>query len=138
MVFNHTSDRHPWFVDAAGEPGAQHRDWYIWSATNPDYVGPGGQQVWYALDNAWYYAIFWSGQPDLNYRNPAVTEEIYRVTRHWLDNMWADGFRLDAIRYLVEEGLKQQDTASTHDWLRKWLPVRLPDLMPWTSAMSMR
>ena len=94
---------------------ARH-DWYIWSATNPGYAGPWGEKVWYPSVAGFYYAIFWSGQPDLNYTDEAVTEEMYQVTRFWLQDVGVDGFRLDAVRYLVEEGNNQQDTAETHEW----------------------
>jgi glycosidase len=58
--------------------------------------------------------------PDLNYRNPAVTSEIYDVTRFWLQEMGVDGFRMDAIRHLIEDGKVQENTAATHQWLRDY------------------
>jgi glycosidase len=117
LVLNHTSSRHPWFQDAA-TPTLGHRDWYIWSETDPHYPGPWGETVWHPLGDAWYYGIFWSGMPDLNYRNPAVGEEMLRVTRFWVEEMGADGFRLDGVRHLFEEGQIQENVPETHDWLR--------------------
>jgi glycosidase len=58
--------------------------------------------------------------PDLNYRNPTVTEEIYDVTRFWLEEMGVDGFRMDAIRHLIDDGRAQENTPETHRWLREY------------------
>ncbi len=117
LVINHTSSNHPWFVDAARDPQSAYRPWYIWSDEKLTYKGPWGQPVWYERGNAWYYAIFWDGMPDLNYRTQAVTDEIYQVTRFWLEEMGVDGFRMDAIRHLVEDGQVQENTPETHQWL---------------------
>jgi alpha-amylase len=56
--------------------------------------------------------------PDLNYRNPAVGEEMLKVTRFWLEEMGVDGFRLDGVRHLVEDGAIQENVPETHEWLR--------------------
>jgi len=119
LVINHTGIDHPWFqASNAGDP--QFRDWYIWSSEKPGYNGPWGEQVWYPGKNGYYYAVFWSGMPDLNLKNPAVTEEFYKITRYWLTEMNVDGFRLDAIRHFVEEGSNQENTRETHTWLQKY------------------
>lgn len=117
LVLNHTSDQHPWFVDSASGPDAVHRDWYIWSDTDPGYLGPWGQQVWHAKNGAYYYGLFWGGMPDLNLENPAVSAELHSVARFWLAEMGADGFRLDAARHYIEEGKVQANTPETHAWL---------------------
>lgn len=117
MVLNHTSSSHPWFINASAGPEAEYRDWYVWSNENPGYVGPWGQKVWHRRGGAYYYGIFWEGMPDLNYHNPQVTEAMYEVTRFWLEEMGADGFRLDAVRYLIEDGPRQASTPQTHAWL---------------------
>ncbi len=122
LVLNHTSSEHPWFVEAS-KPGSAYRDWYIWSETNPGYLGPWNQQVWHQLGDKYYYGMFWSGMPDLNYRTPAVTEEMLKITRYWLQDMGADGYRLDAIRHLIEEGQVQENTPATHEWLRQFNQV---------------
>jgi glycosidase len=116
LVLNHTSWEHPWFVDAVQGPQAERRDWYIWRDENPAYVGPWGQKVWYAYQGDYYYAIFWEGMPDLNYRNPEVTEVSYAIARFWLDEMGVDGFRLDAAQYLIEDGQQQAGASATHAW----------------------
>ncbi len=120
LVISHTSNQHPWFQEAAGGPDAPRRDWYVWSEEQLTYRGPWGQQVWYKRGADYYYAIFWEGMPDLNYRNPEVTDEIYEVTRFWLEEMGVDGFRMDAIRHLIEDGQQQENTPETHAWLQAW------------------
>jgi alpha-amylase len=116
MVYNHTSTKHPWFIESRDQPESTKRDWYVWSSTNPGYQGPWGEQVWYPTVSGYYYAIFWIGQPDLNYTDQAVSDEMYNVARFWLQDIGVDGFRLDAVRYLIEDGKDQQDTPETLAW----------------------
>jgi alpha-amylase len=116
MVYNHTSNKHPWFIESRDQPESTKRDWYVWSSTNPGYQGPWGEQVWYSTVSGYYYAIFWIGQPDLNYTDQAVSDEMYNVARFWLQDIGVDGFRLDAVRYLIEDGKDQQDTPETLAW----------------------
>jgi glycosidase len=66
----------------------------------------------------YYYGVFWQGMPDLNYGNPAVVREMEKVTAYWLKEMGVDGFRFDAIPYLVEEGSQLKHTRGTHEVLR--------------------
>lgn len=103
LVLNHTSDVHPWFEASVAEDPT-YTDWYVWEDEKPSYIGPWGQNVWYrnAAREQFYYAVFWSRMPDLNHENSAVTAEINDIGRFWLEDMGADGFRLDAIRYLTE------------------------------------
>jgi len=119
LVLNHSSSQHPWFEAALrGDPA--YRDWYIF--VPPDRVpttrGPWNQQVWQEKNGQHYYGIFWSGMPDLNYRTPAVTAEAYRIAEFWLGDVGVDGFRLDAIRHLIEDGDVMNDTPETIAWLR--------------------
>ncbi|MBC8098621.1 MAG: alpha-amylase, partial [Armatimonadetes bacterium] len=88
-VLNHTSSQHPWFIDSQ-QAGSEYDDWYVWRAENPGYQGPENQTVWYKRGDRYYYGIFWSEMPDLNYRNPDVTAEMYAVTRFWLDEVGID------------------------------------------------
>ncbi|NOZ26748.1 MAG: alpha-amylase [Chloroflexi bacterium] len=118
MVLNHTSSKHPWFQSARSDPNSPYRDFYIWSDQDPGYKGPWGQRVWHRSPTGYYYGIFWAGMPDLNYDNPAVTAEMEKVIRFWLEDMGVDGFRLDAVKHLVEEGRVQENTPATHAWLR--------------------
>jgi glycosidase len=119
LVLNHTSTEHPWFVDSASGPDAEKRDWYRWSPTDDGSRAPwaGGGPVWHRNGEEYYFAMFWEGMPDLNYENPEVTAEMQNAARFWLEEMGADGFRLDAVRHLLEEGTNYSGTTSTHQWL---------------------
>ncbi len=119
LVLNHTSRQHPWFI-AARDPTSPYRNYYIWADTNPGYHGPWGQKVWIPHSTGYYYALFWEGMPDLNYTNPAVTREMNAVINFWLTETGIDGFRLDAIKYLIEKGPQQENTPATHEWLRSF------------------
>lgn len=119
FVMNHTSTKHPWFQQAL-TPGSPYHDWYVWSETDPGTPGPWGQKAWYRASNGlYYYAIFWDQMPDLNYENPAVREEMKKVTSFWLEEVGIDGFRLDAVRYVVE-GDQLADSKANHAFLEEW------------------
>jgi alpha-amylase len=117
LPLNHTSVENPWFIQSQ-DPLSPYRDWYIWSPTDPGYRGPWNQVVWHRLNGEYFYGFFWEGMPDLNYKNPQVTEEMHNVARFWLEDIGVDGFRLDAIGDLIEEGTQQIETSATHQWLR--------------------
>jgi alpha-amylase len=116
LVINHTSDQHPWFVDAS-KPGSAHQDWYLWSNDPPTVAGPGGRPVWHPDGKRWYYGYFSDTMPDLNLENPDVTAEIDRIARFWLEDVGVDGFRIDAARHLIEDGATLQNTDATFAWL---------------------
>ena len=122
LVLNHTSNLHPWFF-ASRQPESRFRDWYLWTETPPEFLGPWGQTVWHQAGLSAYYGLFWSGMPDLNYRNPEVTMQVYDIVRFWLDEIGVDGFRLDAIRHLIEDGETQENTPATHFWLKGFYAV---------------
>jgi alpha-amylase len=131
LVINHTSSQHPWFIQSQ-DPKSTYRNWYVWADAYPGWKGPWNQQVWYPLNNAYYYAFFWEGMPDLNYSNPDVTAEMENITRFWLDDVGIDGFRLDAIGSLIEEGPVTIETKSSHDWFAnyyKYYKGLAPDAM---------
>ncbi|HEX9027709.1 MAG TPA: alpha-amylase family glycosyl hydrolase, partial [Anaerolineales bacterium] len=120
MVFNHTSDQNPWFK-AAQDPKSPYRNWYIWSKTDPGFVGPFNEKVWYkAPSGDYYYAVFDQIMPDLNYQEPAVTAKIDDITRFWLQDVKVDGFRLDAVRYLVEQDKQLADSPANHQWFKQF------------------
>ncbi|WP_423226652.1 alpha-amylase family glycosyl hydrolase [Candidatus Amarolinea aalborgensis] len=119
MVLNHTSNEHPWFLEAQ-QPSSAKENWYIWSTKRPPYLGPWGQNVWHKLGDRYYYGIFWEGMPDLNYRNPDVVAEMDKVSAFWLQEMGVDGFRLDAARYILEDEEKQASTPETHQWWKRY------------------
>ena len=120
FVPNHSSSDHPWFQSALHDPSSPYRSWYRWSAVNPNQQGPWGQVAWHKspVRDEYYYGVFWQGMPDLNYATPAVLQETRKVTAYWLKEMGVDGFRFDAVPYLVEEGNQLKHTKGTHDVLR--------------------
>jgi len=136
-VPNHTSAQNPWFLEAQS-PTSARRDWYVWNTTNPGWTQPfGSAPTWYAGGGAFFYAIFWSGMPDLNWLNPAVPAALNAAADGWLAH-GVDGFRLDAVRYLVANGPGnlQEDQPQTHAALRGFaadVRSRLPNALP--SAM---
>ena len=118
FVINHTSSEHPWFLSSQ-DPASGFRNWYVWEGKNPGRSGPWGQNAWYETNGYYYYAPFWSEMPDLNYHEPMVTKAIYNASKFWLD-LGVDGFRVDAARYLFEEGVTQQDSKSSIAWFQDW------------------
>jgi alpha-amylase len=119
LVINHTSSQHPWFESAGASLLSPRRDWYVWRHDDPGWTQPWGgiSPTWHrnAVDGWYYYGIFSAVMPDLNYRNPPVLAEVEQVARQWL-SAGADGYRLDAARYLVANGPGplQQDQPQTH------------------------
>jgi len=122
LVLNHTSDQHPWFMESRSSPDNPRRDWYVWSDTDTRYRGVRiifldtemSNWAWDPISKAYYWHRFFSHQPDLNYDNPAVREEMWDVMKFWL-NFGVDGFRLDAVPYLVErEGTSCENLPETH------------------------
>lgn len=122
MVLNHTSSQHPWFQAALHDTTSPYRNWYRWSPTKPNQKGPWGQEVWYKspVRDEYYYAVFWSGMPDLNYETPAVRAEAKKIARFWLTEMKVDGFRLDAVPFLMEDGGKLAGSPGTHRLLHEY------------------
>ncbi len=121
MVLNHASSEHPSFQAALRDPASPYRAWYRFSPT-PGGKGPWGAEAWHRspVRDEYYYGVFWKGMPDLNYETPAVREEAKKIATFWLREMGVDGFRLDAVPYLVEEGNCQKDCAGTHAFLREY------------------
>jgi len=115
LVLNHSSSQHPWFL-ASQDPNSPYRDWYRWSDENPGGFSEDGRPVWHAAGGDYYYGYFWSGMPDLNYENEEVTSEMLDIARFWAIDMGVDGFRIDAARYLIENGKTIANTPETHAW----------------------
>ncbi|HEV8558819.1 MAG TPA: alpha-amylase family glycosyl hydrolase [Actinophytocola sp.] len=110
FVPNHTSDRHPWFVDARSTKDSLRRDWYLWADPRPGGGPPNnwrsvfGGPAW-TLDEPtgqYYYHAYLPEQPDVNWRNPEVQQAQSDVMRFWLDR-GVDGFRVDACRQLIKD-----------------------------------
>jgi maltose alpha-D-glucosyltransferase / alpha-amylase len=123
LVVNHTSDQHPWFQAARQAPrGSAERDFYVWSDTEQKYKDARiifsnterSNWTWDSVAKQYYWHRFFSHQPDLNYDNPKVVEEILKIMHYWLD-MGVDALRMDAIPYLVErEGTSCENLHETH------------------------
>ncbi|MBV8914321.1 MAG: maltose alpha-D-glucosyltransferase, partial [Acetobacteraceae bacterium] len=108
-------------------PGSDERNFYVWSHTDEKYAGTriifldteSSNWTWDPVANAYYWHRFYSHQPDLNFDNPQVLEEVLKVMRFWLD-LGVDGLRLDAVPYLVErEGTNNENLPETHDILKQ-------------------
>ncbi|WP_354684380.1 maltose alpha-D-glucosyltransferase [Cupriavidus necator] len=127
LVINHTSDQHPWFQRARkAKPGSAARKYYVWSDHDQSYAGTRiifcdtekSNWSWDPVAGAYFWHRFYSHQPDLNFDNPQVLNEVLSVMRFWLD-MGIDGLRLDAVPYLVErEGTSNENLPETHAVIR--------------------
>jgi maltose alpha-D-glucosyltransferase/alpha-amylase len=123
LVINHTSDQHPWFKAARlSPPGSPEREMYVWSDTDQKFREARiiftdtekSNWTWDETAKAYYWHRFFSHQPDLNFDNPRVVDEVLKAMRFWLD-MGVDALRMDAIPYLVErEGTNCENLAETH------------------------
>jgi maltose alpha-D-glucosyltransferase/alpha-amylase len=127
LVLNHTSDQHPWFQEARKNSESPYRDFYVWSDTDQKYTGTRiiftdtepSNWSWDEVAEQFFWHRFFSSQPDLNYDNPAVREEMKKVAQFWLD-MGIDGFRADAVPYLIErEGTSNENLPETHAYLKE-------------------
>jgi maltose alpha-D-glucosyltransferase/alpha-amylase len=141
LVVNHTSDQHAWFQRARrAAPGSRWRDFYVWS-DDPDHYTDAriifkdfetSNWAWDPVAQAYYWHRFYSHQPDLNFDNPAVREAVLGVLDFWAAR-GVDGFRLDAIPYLIErEGTSCENLPETHavlKELRRRLDERFPGRM---------
>ena len=143
LVVNHTSDQHPWFKEARSSRDNPKRDWYVWSDTDTRYQGvpivfvdtETSNWAWDPISKSYYWHRFFSHQPDLNFDNPAVFETVWDVMKFWLD-LGVDGFRLDAVAYLVErEGTLCENLPETHGIIRE-LRKRLDTAYPGTMLLA--
>jgi alpha-glucosidase len=114
-VPNHTSDRHPWFIESGSSRDNPRRNWYVWREGTPDcppnnwrsVLGGGPAWEWDEKTSSWYSHLFLSQQPDLNWENPEVVAAMHDVLRFWLDR-GVDGFRADVI-HAIGRGLNPPD-----------------------------
>jgi len=127
LVMNHTSDQHPWFESARRHHGSPFRDYYEWSDTDQLYKDArvifvdveSSNWAWDQSAQQFYWHRFYSSQPDLNYDNPKVQEEMLNVARFWLA-FGVDGLRADAVPYLFErEGTNCENLPETHEYLKR-------------------
>jgi maltose alpha-D-glucosyltransferase / alpha-amylase len=127
LVMNHTSDQHPWFQEARKSPDNPYRDYYVWRDTDQQYPGARiifldterSNWTWDAVAQQYFWHRFFSHQPDLNFDNPRVQDEMLRVVAFWLDK-GVDGLRCDAIPYLFErEGTNCENLPETHAFVKR-------------------
>jgi glycosidase len=110
LVPNHTSDRHPWFIESRSTRDNAKRDWYVWADPQPDGSPPnnwlsvfgGSAWEWDEATGQYYLHSFLKEQPDLNWRNPEVKEAMFDVVRFWLER-GVDGFRIDVAHYIMKD-----------------------------------
>ncbi|UIZ91715.1 maltose alpha-D-glucosyltransferase [Corynebacterium sp. CNCTC7651] len=124
---NHTSDQHPWFIQSREDPEGPYGDYYVWTDDDKQYDGTRiifidtetSNWTWDPVRKQFFWHRFFSHQPDLNYDNPKVQEEVLDVIRFWLD-LGMDGIRLDAIPYLFErEGTNSENLPETHGFIKR-------------------
>lgn len=127
LVLNHTSDQHDWFIEASKSRDNPYRDYYVWSDTDKKYSGvriiftdtETSNWTYHEATGQYYWHRFYASQPDLNYDNQVVVEQMLDVVKFWLD-MGIDGFRADAVPYLFErEGTSCENLPETHEYLQK-------------------
>ncbi|MEO8248935.1 MAG: maltose alpha-D-glucosyltransferase [Burkholderiales bacterium] len=128
LVMNHTSSQHPWFQAARKAPkGSPERDFYVWSDDPNKYAGTRiiftdtekSNWTWDEVAQQYFWHRFFSHQPDLNFDNPAVITAVLEIMEFWLE-MGVDGFRLDAIPYLIErDGTSNENLRETHGVIKE-------------------
>lgn len=127
LVLNHTSDAHPWFQSARADKNSPYRDYYVWNDDDKKYAGvriifqdvERSNWTWDETAGQYFWHRFYSTQPDLNFENPKVQDEMLNVVRFWL-GMGIDGFRVDAPTYLFErEGTNCESLPETHAYLKR-------------------
>jgi maltose alpha-D-glucosyltransferase/alpha-amylase len=110
LVVNHTSNQHPWFLEAKRDKSSKYRDYYVWCKQRPKdankgMVFPGVQKSTWSFDRdagEYYFHRFYDFQPDLNTSNPAVQAEMRKIMGFWLQ-LGVDGFRMDAIPFVIQK-----------------------------------
>jgi alpha-amylase len=128
LVLNHSSRNHPWFLEALKDPNSKFRDYYVWAHKDDPITKQEGKIIAGDTDNVikWnkvkgsdylYYGYFNGGMPDLNYDNPELREEIFKIGRFWLEDVNIDGFRLDAARHIFPDDRPEDN----HQW---WVDFR--------------
>ena len=127
LVVNHTGRDHPWFQEAVKNPDSPYRDFYVWAEKDSIADQIAKKETTLDSDNItqWhdapgnsesYYGFFWGGMPDLNFDNPEVKEEIFKIGRFWLEEVGVDGFRLDAARHIFPD----ERAEDSHAWWQEF------------------
>ncbi|MDK2972221.1 MAG: maltose alpha-D-glucosyltransferase / alpha-amylase [Candidatus Sumerlaeota bacterium] len=137
LVVNHTSNEHPWFKEGVADPDSPYHDYYVWADTPEKFSEARiifcdtetSNWTYHPQTGKYYWHRFFSHQPDLNFDNPAVEEEMFNIVDFWLSK-GLDGFRVDAVPYLYErEGTNCENLPETHEYLRrlrKFIDTRHP------------
>ncbi len=138
LVLNHTSDAHPWFQASRSDKNSPYRDYYVWNDDDKKYADvriifsdvEKSNWTWDEKAGQYFWHRFYSTQPDLNFDNPKVQDEMLNVVRFWL-SIGIDGFRVDAPTYLFErEGTNCESLPETHAYLkriRSMMDAEFPD-----------
>lgn len=130
MVLNHSSSRHPWFIDASKNINSPYRDYYVWTESSDPQTRSAGNVTagesrrrnhWTRLRGAdsmyYYYSQFTAGMPDLNFDNPKLRAEVFKIGKFWASEVKVDGFRLDAARHIFPDERPQDN----HWWWEYFL-----------------
>jgi glycosidase len=123
LVLNHTSNRHPWFLEAAKNEQSRYRDYFVWTnKSDPQTIKPvsktnedsRNRNRWNKIDSSdyLYYSYFGRHMPDLNFDSPLLREEVFKIGRFWLKEVGIDGFRLDAARHIFPDDRAKE----SQDW----------------------
>lgn len=137
LVLNHCSDQHPWFQEARKDRNSKYRNYFVWSDTDQKYSGTRiifcdtqkSNWTWDNVAGQYFWHRFYPQQPDLNYDNPELRNEMKNIMRYWM-RMGIDGFRADAVPYLFErEGTSNENLPETHAFLKE-LRKMLDDEFP--------
>ncbi|WP_192820604.1 alpha-amylase family glycosyl hydrolase [Rufibacter sp. LB8] len=123
LVINHSSSKHPWFLEAARNMDSPYREYYVWTHKSDPQTQKEGRPTgadsdntrhWHPLEGSdyLYYGYFYGGMPDLNFDSPKLRDEIFKIGRFWLTQMGVDGFRLDAARHIFPDERPQDN----HRW----------------------
>ncbi|PKQ25421.1 MAG: maltose alpha-D-glucosyltransferase [Actinobacteria bacterium HGW-Actinobacteria-4] len=128
LVMNHSSDQHPWFQASRTDPDGPYGDYYVWSDTDQKWANARiiftdhetSNWAWDSVREQFYWHRFYHHQPDLNFENPKVQQEMMDIARFWLEK-GIDGFRLDAVPYLFEDDSNGgENDPRTHEYLRRF------------------
>lgn len=132
-VINHTSDRHSWFQESSSSKDSPQRDWYVWrdgrdGGPPNNWLSVFGGSMWtfHEASGQWYRHTFLSSQPDLNWRNPEVTEAMMGVARFWLD-LGVDGFRVDAAHHMMKDPEERDNPPAPPDHQTPWKEMGVYD-----------
>lgn len=124
LIINHTSNQHPWFIEASSDKNSKYRDYYVWADKDSIEDQLAKKEISFDSDNItqWhavngneneehYYGFFWGGMPDLNFDNPEVKQEIYEIAEFWLNEVGVEGFRLDAAKHIYPDDRAEDNHA---------------------------